>query len=122
MHYRPITRHGATPLPLVAHSLTPLERQVVLIAARDGRASVRRSGPARRLCDRLLGIRRANTLADPRLEALRRFCVGRRTQATAAERSTVLADCTRLGLHELTLRAAAMPVDRAVEDVRGGLR
>ncbi len=119
MHYQPIDRATAGPASIAGHELSPLERQVVLLATRDDRASVCRGGRVRRLLDALLGLRRANALADPRLEALRRFCVGRRLRVTASERAEVLSECARHGLGEDALRAAAMLSDFGFRDVRG---
>lgn len=113
MHYRPITVAAAIPLRPAGDALTPLERQIVLLAARDGSASFCRGGPVRRALDALFGIRRANPLADPRLEALRRFCVGRRMKTTEAQRAALLAECERFGLGSDTRRAAAMLSDLA---------
>ncbi len=113
MHYQPILRTAATPLPFGRGALTPLEWQVVVLASHDDRTSVCRGGPVRRAFDALFGIRRANPLADPRLEALRRFCVGRRMKPTETQRAAILAECERYGLTTGTLRAAAMLSDLA---------
>lgn len=87
---------------------TPIERQVVLLALHDGRDSVCRDGGIRRLLDRLLGARRSNLSADPRLEVLRRFCVGRPSGCGKATSAQVGADCVRSGLTLEALCAAAM--------------
>lgn len=64
-----------------------LERQVLAIAKRDGKWSLGSRGrPLDRLLRRLFGTTRPNTLADPRLEALRRFAVTVRVGGVAAIR------------------------------------
>lgn len=58
-----------------AARFTPVEARVIALADSDRLESV--SGRSRfgRLIDAVFGIRRSNPLADPRLEALRRFTV-----------------------------------------------
>ncbi|MGF7150549.1 hypothetical protein FHS96_004207 [Sphingomonas zeicaulis] len=56
-----------------------LEERVIALAAADTRWSVRPRGVLGRLVERLFGFAPANPLADPRLEALRRFAVIART-------------------------------------------
>jgi hypothetical protein len=55
--------------------LDRLERDVLLLSRGDARWSLRPAGPARRLVARLFGRAAPNRLADPQLEALRRFAV-----------------------------------------------
>lgn len=64
----------------VAAVLTPLEQAVVALATMDTRKSVQMPGRFTSLLFRIFGGRPANQLADPRLEALRRFVVLVRTQ------------------------------------------
>ena len=62
-------------LALTPPLFTRGEYQVIELARRDGIRSIRpRSWPTR-IAERLFGIRPANPLADPRLEAIRRFAV-----------------------------------------------
>ncbi|MGW8188973.1 MULTISPECIES: hypothetical protein [Sphingomonas] len=64
-----------------------LERQVLLLARRDGAWSLGgRGGGLDVLLKRLFGAARPNVLADPRLEALRRFAVTARVGGVAAVR------------------------------------
>ncbi|MBY8822364.1 hypothetical protein [Sphingomonas colocasiae] len=56
-----------------------LEMSVVALAARDTAWSVRPRTRFVRIVEALFGIRRSNPLANPRLEALRRFAVIART-------------------------------------------
>ncbi len=51
------------------------EWEVIMIAQKDGLASLSEPGWLPRLASRLFGGRIARPLADPRLEALRRFAV-----------------------------------------------
>jgi hypothetical protein len=57
-----------TAAPATEPVFTPLELHVLALAARDAAWSVR-------IVEALFGIRRPNPLANPRLEALRRFAV-----------------------------------------------
>lgn len=54
---------------------TPAERAVIAVARVDGASSVRRRTRLTRLASALFGIAPPNPLANPRLEALRRFAV-----------------------------------------------
>ncbi len=54
---------------------TALELHVLALAARDTAWSVRPRTRFVRIAEALFGIRRPNPLANPRLEALRRFAV-----------------------------------------------
>lgn len=56
-------------------TLSQLERQVVTIARTDTLASLREDRRVRWVTRKLTGSRCSNKLADPRLEALRRFAV-----------------------------------------------
>ncbi|RJF90995.1 hypothetical protein [Sphingomonas cavernae] len=51
------------------------EWTIVELARHDSPASLYEPGRGRRLVETIFGIRRANPLADPRLEALRRMAV-----------------------------------------------
>ncbi|PXA87771.1 hypothetical protein DMC47_31330 [Nostoc sp. 3335mG] len=62
------------PIP-AAPLLQRVERDVLLASRHDRSASLKRPGPIRRWIGRLFGFAEANRLADPRLEALRRFAV-----------------------------------------------
>lgn len=63
---------SATPLPA---EIGRAERVVIALARHDGRATLRGVGAFRRWFDGITGARRPMPLADPRLEALRRFAV-----------------------------------------------
>jgi hypothetical protein len=54
---------------------TALEWTVIALARRDGIASLGTPGPIARAFGSLFGLGRQSTLADPRLEALRRIAV-----------------------------------------------
>ena len=54
---------------------TPVERSVIALARIDGPSSIRSPRLLARLARRLFGIGPANPLANPRLEALRRFAI-----------------------------------------------
>ena len=54
---------------------TPAERAVIAVARIDGASSVRPRTLLTRLAAALFGVAPPNPLADPRLEALRRFAV-----------------------------------------------
>jgi alkylhydroperoxidase family enzyme len=57
-------------------AFTPLEEQVIALALTDGLGSVEAPGRIERLFAKLFGLRATSrTLADPRLEALRRAVV-----------------------------------------------
>jgi len=62
-------------VPTTEPVFTPLELRVVALAARDTGWSVRPRTRFVRIVEALFGIRRPNPLANPRLEALRRFAV-----------------------------------------------
>lgn len=59
--------------------LSPLERQVVMLSLGDPLSSLRKPSKWGARWRKLLRIELANPLADPRLEALRRFSVMMRT-------------------------------------------
>ncbi len=52
--------------------LSPLEWQIVALARRDSAASLRPAGPLARALSMLFGRKTSTSLANPRLEALRR--------------------------------------------------
>lgn len=56
-------------------TFTPLEMNVIALADADHPGSVRENTRFGRFMERAFGIRGNNALADPRLEALRRFAV-----------------------------------------------
>jgi hypothetical protein len=62
---------SASPDPV----FTPAERHVIAVARIDGPGSVRPRTVLTRLAGALFGMNPPNPLADPRLEALRRFAV-----------------------------------------------
>lgn len=64
-------------------ALTALEQSVVALAAMDSRRSTSPPGRLSRVMSWMFGGRPANQLADPRLEALRRFVVLVRTNRRA---------------------------------------
>lgn len=65
--------------------LSVLEQTVVALASLDDLRSIEAPARLGRLVFRLLGGRAANQLADPRLEALRRFTVLRKTKTVVSE-------------------------------------
>ncbi len=66
--------------------LSMLERQVIQLAAADGRWSLSGSGRFQSVLAWLFGLERPNPLADPRLEALRRYAVTIRLNAAQLTR------------------------------------
>lgn len=56
-------------------AFTPIELSVIALARVDGPATVRRRTWLTRLAKAMFGIGLPNPLADPRLEALRRFAI-----------------------------------------------
>ncbi|MDH7640924.1 hypothetical protein [Sphingomonas oryzagri] len=64
----------SVPVPACV-ALARVERDVLLASRRDRVSSLRGNSPPSRWIARLFGIEPANRLADPRLEALRRFAV-----------------------------------------------
>jgi hypothetical protein len=64
-------------------TLSREERQIVLLSRRDATATLRTPGPVARAVRLLFGLQSANRLANPRLEALRRFAVLRRVLGDA---------------------------------------
>jgi len=64
-----------TAAPATEPVFTPLELHVLALAARDAAWSVRPRTRFVRIVEAMFGIRRPNPLANPRLEALRRFAV-----------------------------------------------
>ncbi len=63
------------PAPAPAPAFTPVELSVISLARVDGLATLRPRNWLTRLAERLFGVGRPNPLADPRLEALRRFAL-----------------------------------------------
>jgi len=60
---------------VIEPGFSPREWSVIGLAHYDTRASLHKPGRIRRFVERLFDVRRANALADPRLEALRRMTV-----------------------------------------------
>lgn len=63
------------PARVEAPAFTSLEMQAIALAKADGAWSIRPKDRFVRLVERIFGFRQANKLANPRLEALRRFAV-----------------------------------------------
>jgi hypothetical protein len=86
--------------------LTRLEREAVMLARIDRKASLKPSGFLQKVGSFLFGIRQAAGLADPRLEALRRFAVAvaHDTGASVAREQQQLRE---LGLSEHQIARAA---------------
>lgn len=83
-----------TAVPATEPVFSALEMRVVALAARDTAWSVRPRTRFVRIVEALFGIRRSNPLADPRLEALRRFTIivrNMRGRLPAAELEAFLA-------------------------------
>jgi len=110
----------AVRLPIPASPLVQrVERDVLLASRHDRPSSLRRTGLIGRWSNRLFGFEEVNRLADPRLEALRRFAVLLRRRAEhlpASEEARILAagfspaevaEIRRLIESERTLRRAA---------------
>lgn len=68
-----------------AGGLTPLERSVVRLSLRDARSSLSAGPRWLAAARRVFGVTAANALADPRLEALRRFAVLLRLRGESAQ-------------------------------------
>ena len=86
-------RSDLTPARDAAEPFTPLERTVVSLSLCERASSLRTPGRFGVRLARLFALRRANPLADPRLEALRRFAVAARLRtgrALARERTAFL--------------------------------
>ncbi|MFW2831227.1 hypothetical protein [Sphingomonas sp. ID0503] len=93
-HSAPVMPARAAPLALVVSNepaaLTDLERCVVVLSRRDRPVPGKLAEKAQRIARTLFGTRPANTLADPRLEALRRFAISLRLgDGMAGESETV---------------------------------
>jgi hypothetical protein len=78
-YYSPVPGRDAFPAPDERHvpseRLSSAERQVVTLSRRDSLASVLSQRASGHVLRRLFGIAPSNPLADPRLEALRRYAV-----------------------------------------------
>jgi hypothetical protein len=66
---------ASTPRRNAISEVSALERQVVQLAGRDGRWSIGGSKSIRIMLAWVFGLELPNALADPRLEALRRYAV-----------------------------------------------
>ena len=73
---------GAVPTEVV---LSPLELRTLQLSQADGRASLRAPRRIERLGAMLFGSRRVSGLANPRLEALRRFAILYRLEGAAID-------------------------------------
>lgn len=73
---------GAVPAEAV---LSPLELRTLQLSQADGRASLRAPRRIERLGAMLFGSRRVSGLANPRLEALRRFAILYRLEGAAID-------------------------------------
>lgn len=71
----PIGRSLPLPVMFEGRKLSQIEREAVRLARSDGAGSLYGAGRLRRLAVRCFGLRTPNKLADPQLEALRRFAV-----------------------------------------------
>jgi hypothetical protein len=72
---RLVISNASTPRQDAVSEVSTLERQVVQLAGRDGRRSVAGSRAIRIMLAWVFGLELPNALADPRLEALRRYAV-----------------------------------------------
>lgn len=94
----------------VASVFTALERQVIALAARDRLSSL---ATARRpIAQALFGVQPARALADPRLEALRRFVVLCRHGHRGAESSRQALIATGFSRKLLDDLCGTIPVNR----------
>jgi hypothetical protein len=87
MAYIDFTLAPSAPRPAAAASaflLDETEQAVIRLSSRDAPSSVARGGRLSQLAERLFGLARPNPLADPRLEALRRFAILYRRRGEAA--------------------------------------
>jgi hypothetical protein len=91
--------------------LDATERSAVLLARNDRNSSIRPAGALDRIGTIVFGFRRPNRLADPRLEALRRFAV-----ATAREKRGSVdwerVELQTLGFSEFQIAQAAEIANR----------
>ncbi len=71
----PSVARPALVAPAPAPAFTAVELSVIGLARVDGLATLRPRNWLTRLAERLFGLGRPNQLADPRLEALRRFAL-----------------------------------------------
>jgi hypothetical protein len=92
--------------------LGPLERQVVFLSLKDHARSAADETPFRRLMRRLFGQHGPNRLADPRLEALRVFCVRYRHDRSAINRQFRVNGPADRFLEPQVMLAAAQVIDR----------
>ena len=102
---------GAVRIP--HRQLGTLERDVIRLAFADGRSSLHAPGPLARLGTLLTGFERRHGLADPGLEALRRYAIlyrldGERLDPVEAQ---AVADA---GFDELDVRDVQLLVDRQI--------
>lgn len=94
--------------------LAPLERQVIQLASHDGASSLRTPNRVDAALQWLFGWKPASKLADPRLEALRRYAVTLRLRGDALP----AAETDRL----LGAGFAAQAIDEIRRMVRGSAR
>lgn len=72
---RAATENMPQPAKAATPAFTALELQTIALARKDGAWSIRPKDRLVRLVERVFGFRQANKLANPRLEALRRFAI-----------------------------------------------
>ncbi|WP_156361805.1 hypothetical protein [Sphingomonas sp. Leaf343] len=101
------------PVRATVSRIAPLERQVLHLAAADTRSSLNEPGRIARMLRWVFAVKTANRLADPRLEALRRFAVLARVHGDAlpdAEVDRLIgAGFVREALAEICELVAALP-------------
>lgn len=93
-------------------SLTSIERQVVYLSLGDDRRSAVEGTRIRRAFHTVFGQRGPNRLADPKLEALRVFCVLYRFDRSVIKQRFGLTGGTEFLLEPATMTAAAELIDR----------
>jgi hypothetical protein len=70
--------HPLGAMDAIDRPLSKLEEDVLKLAGRDRLSTIRQPGRLQGWIQWMLGVPRANPLADPRLEALRRYYVAKR--------------------------------------------
>lgn len=100
------------PEEAIALPLGALARQVVFMSLNDHRCTAMEEAPFRRLLRRLFGQRSPNRLADPRLEALRVFCVRYRHDRSVINQQFRLDGPVDQFLERSVMLAAAQAIDR----------
>jgi hypothetical protein len=95
-------------------ALSPIERQVVYLSLADDRRSAVEETRIRRFWRALFGQRGPNRLADPKLEALRVFCVLYRHDRSVITHKPSVSGGTGHLLDPAIMSAAAGVIDLAV--------